>query len=291
MEELKLRETQLKNNNPLICTAAITVFNTLQEMVNRKEIKKGNKIAQIQDFECLFGIKEEKEEKVGKMLQLFGTNSKKYLPALENPEKIQEVTDLVILILQILTKKEIQVFERERPEIKPTESKITAKIAIKEINKKRKTEKKIRDLDLKAINKKREIEKKISGLELEIKKINIDFLAADEFLTEIDCILNYLQTTHSLHDSVQKIISNQNNYFKVVTTLISRYQYTYNCCDFTKITQITQEIENSKGKKDPILFIENLYKSEVFLNNLLNALKSKIIDLELQISTLKLSKT
>ena len=41
------------------------------------------------------------------MLQLFGTNSKNYLPALENPEKIQEVTDLVILILQILTKKVI----------------------------------------------------------------------------------------------------------------------------------------------------------------------------------------
>ena len=272
MEELKLIKAQLKKN-PLIYTASITVLNTLWEMVNRKEIKKGNQIAQIEGFECLFGIKEKKEEKVGKMLQLFGTNSKKYLPALENPEKIQEVADLVILILQILTKKETQIFEREKKEIKPPEPKITAKNAIK------------------AINKKREIEKQTRDLELKIKEINTDFLAADEFLTGIDCMLNYLQITPSLHDSVQEIVSNQNNYFKVVTTLISSYQDTYDECDFTKITQITQEIENSKGKKVPILFVENLYKSEVFLKNLLNILKSKIIELELKILTLKLPKT
>lgn len=278
LEQIKGLELAEKLENPLIYTATITALNTLWKMVNRKEIKKGENVVKIPNFESLVEIAEEKEIKIVKMLALFETKPESCLPESIKQKNVAEITNLVILILQILTKKETPVFVREKVEPKTQKPKITAPEALQEINDKAK------------------IEKQTRKLQEEIKKIEEDFKIADHCFTQTNAILIYLKTVflpENFHlpgkiEEVELTVKSEFEKVKnLIENLIEKHHDIYDKCDFVVITELIEKIPEDRNSRDLSLFIENLYKSEVFLLNLLTNLKSKIQNLELEETKLK----
>ena len=278
LEQIRGLELVEKLENPLIYAATITALNNLLKMISRKE----KEITEIQNFEDLI---ETKENKLYKMLELFNKKPESYLPELVNEKNILEIENLVTLVLQILTKKETPVFVREKVEIIPKDPKITATEALQEINQKVKIEKQIREL-----------KKELAKIKKEIKKIEEDLEIADHCFTQTNAILIYLKTIFLLEnfhlpnkiEEAELTVKNKFEEVKnLIENLIEKHQDIYDKCDFVVITELIEKIPENQNSRHLSLFIENLYKSEVFLLNLLTNLKSKIQNLELEETKLK----